>query len=141
MFPGSFWFCDTCVLINSYMSQNKFFPVPLGEAMQCLEVTQSRWVIGLSRGPFPAPTVPPSPFISQECVRCKEGVWVPLIVLHTEVSLPSVLERWGKKTPWTPPCESMLGERNPNIIEGLPPPSSPGLQSQCSSRCHNPGSY
>lgn len=122
MFPGSFWFCDTCVLINSYMSQNKFFPVPLGEAMQCLEVTQSRWVIGLSRGPFPAPTVPPSPFISQECVRCKEGVWVPLIVLHTEVSLPSVLERWGKKTPWTPPCESMLGERNPNIIEGLPPP-------------------
>lgn len=61
--------------------------------MQCLEVTQSRWVIGLSQGPFPAPTVPPSPFISQECVRRKEGVWVALIALHTEVSLPSVLER------------------------------------------------
>lgn len=90
--------------------------------MQYLEVTQSRWVIGLSWGPFPAARVPPSAFISQECVRCKEGVWVALIALHTEVSLPSVLERcfpW-EEDPMDTPCKSLLGERSPNIIEGLP---------------------
>lgn len=43
--------------------------------MQCLEVTQSCWVIGLSQGPFPAPTV--SIYQSGVCPmqgRCVGGI-------------------------------------------------------------------